>query len=63
MSNGLPGNLCDTLPPPPLLCSKAGVAGLLVDYLKLLPLCIDVSRAFLGLVFSIYQDLELIFQL
>ena len=36
-----------------LLCSKAGFAGLLVGYLKLLPLCIDVSQAFLLLVFSI----------
>ena len=36
-----------------LLCSKAGFAGLLVGYLKLLPLCIDVSQAFLRLVFSI----------
>ena len=61
--NGLLGILCDPLPPLPLLCSKAGFAGLLVGYLKLLPLCIDVSRAILHLVFSICQYLELILQL
>ena len=41
----------------------AGFAGLLVGYLQLLPLCIDVSRAFQRLVFSICQYLELILQL
>ena len=57
--NGFPGILCDPLLPLPLLCSKAGFAGLLVGYLQLLPLCIDVSRAFQRLVFSICQYLEL----
>ena len=57
--DGFPGILCDPLLPLPLLCSKAGFAGLLVGYLQLLPLCIDVSRAFQRLVFSICQYLEL----
>lgn len=61
--NGFSGILCDPLLPLPLLCSKAGFAGLLVGYLKLLPLCIDVSWASLRLVFSICQYLELILQL
>ena len=61
--NGFPGILCDPLLPLPLLCSKAGFAGLLVGYLQLLPLCVDVSRVFQRLVFSICQYLELILQL
>ena len=51
--SGFPVILCDPLLHLPLLCSKAGFAGLLVGYLKLLPLCIDVSQAFQRLIFSI----------
>ena len=40
-----------------------GFAGLFIGYLQLLPLCIDVSRAFQRLVLSISQYLELILQL
>ena len=57
--DGFPGIVCDPLLPIPLLCSKAGFAGLLVGYLQLLPLCIDVSQAFQRLVLSICQYLEL----
>ena len=61
--NGLPAILWDPLLPLSLLCSKKGLAGLLVGYLKLLPLCIDVFRTFQRLVFSIRSYLELISQL